>query len=148
MTYDSALSHFDLDLGRGRQGEMFISDLADALARGAKTIEVKTDAYFFSASAERYKGQRLYVEMECLGRDGQWHPSGLSVTKADLWAFVFGKHPGAWVVSTDWLRRAVAEACKDKRNHMSCDYGQNPTKGWVVYLNHFLLTRDRTVDEH
>jgi hypothetical protein len=141
MTYDPALSHFDLDLKRGAQGEFFVQDVAEMLADGSGRTEVKTDAWFVHSN-------RLYIEHECQGRDGQWRPSGIAVTKSKLWAFRLGKHSALFVFDTDWLRRAYELAKSDARNLTKCSYGENPTRGVYVYLNHLMKTRDTSKDEH
>ena len=140
--YDPALSHFDLNSKRGSQGELFIADLRKALAENSATIEVKTDAWFV-------KSKRLYVEHECRGRDGTWRPSGIETTKARLWAFVMGAHPGALIVETEWLRRACRLSLEiSPKNWTECIYGQNPTKGVYVYIEHLIAMRDKALDEH
>ena len=139
MKYDASLSHFDLDIRRGKNGELFVDDIRAMLADGTGTIEVKSDHKFVETN-------RLYIELECRGRDGQWYPSGLQVTKAKLWAFVLGRQkpdkllPCAIIVETEWLRRAVAEAAKHPGNLSSCDYGENPTRGVCIYINQIRLT--------
>ncbi len=138
MSYDPRLSHFDIDMKRGAQGELLVHDICDMLAEGKGSIEVKTDYKFLSS-------QRFYVERECRGRDGKWRPSGLSVTKAQFWAFVTGERAGLFIFDTDWLRRATDLAAQNERNRASCDYGKNPTRGVLVYLNHLLRTSDPNV---
>lgn len=133
--YDPRLSHFDIDFERGAQGELLVTDIRRMLADGSGTIEVKTDFRFVEF-------QRFYIERECRGRDGTWRPSGIAVTKATFWAFVLGKHPGIFIFDTDWVKRATEFAAQDERNHASCDYGENPTRGVLVYLNHLMKTRE------
>jgi hypothetical protein len=138
------MSHFDLDSERGTQGELFVENVRAALAKRTSNIEVKTDAHVMKKNGP----DRFYVEYECRGRDGNWRDSGIMTTKAGLWFFVFGKHPAGLVVETSWLRKAFDLAKQDKRNHASMDYGENPTKGILVYTNHLRLTRDEAFDEH
>lgn len=133
MAYDPSLSHFDLDMKRGAQGELLVTNIRDMLAKGSGTVEVKADYKFIETG-------RFYVETECQGRDGKWRPSGLSVTKASLWSFTLGDLPATFIVETEWLRRAAALAANDHRNRKSMDYGQNPTRGVLVYINHILKT--------
>lgn len=139
--YDAKLSHFDLDLKRGAQGEIFVSDIQDMLSNGSGSIEVKTDAW-------AVKTGRLYVETECRGRDGRWRASGLAITRATFWAFKFGKQPMMQIVDTDWLRRAAELAGKHPANQTECKYGENPTRGTFVYPNHLKETRNTDLDEH
>jgi hypothetical protein len=135
MNYDPRLSHFDIDMPRGRQGELFVSDIQAAFSEGRARIEVKTDYKYFDYN-------RLYVEQECRGRDGIWRPSGINITKSGLWAFVLGGFPGMFIFETAWVRRALDDALSlSPKNAVSCDYGENPTRGVVITLNHFARTR-------
>lgn len=152
-TYDPSLSHFDVDYKRGAQTELWVKSLTDALQNGSGTIECKRDSYFISEHAEdrlRSCGGslRVYVELCCRSKVHGWEPSGLSTTRATLWLFQWGCHPGGIVVSTEWLRRAVDRAVNNPENHASCSYGGNPTHGVFVSLGQLLLTRDKNLDEH
>ena len=70
-------SDFDLDYGYGLQGE----NLVDALLRGANTVEVKRDRRWWDTG-------NIFIETECYFQTSQsWEQSGLSVTKAEYWAF-------------------------------------------------------------
>lgn len=136
------LSDFDIDLKYGRGGEAYVGDICRLLTEGGAdgTIEVKRDAVFVWT-------QRFYVEQECRSRGGLWKPSGIATTNAAYWAFVMGSHPGFLVIETSWLKRAVDMAAQDSRNKISCDHGENPTRGTGVYLNHLLKTRDWQLDK-
>ena len=137
--YDPRLSHFDIDIKRGKNGELFVNDICKMMADGTGEIEVKTDHLFVETN-------RLFIEHECRGRDGLWRPSGLAVTKAKLWAIVLGRQnpdrmlPAIIIVETEWLRRAVAEARKHKGNLAECKYGENPTRGVCIYVNQIRIT--------
>jgi len=142
-TYDPRLSHFDLDMARGSQGELFVKDLQRMLAEKTGQIEVKTDAWFVHTN-------RLYIERECLHRDGVWRKSGIDVTKAKLWAFVLGKHPGALIFETEWIRRAMVISASDSPKNLEakCTYGQNPTRGVYVYVSQIIRARELGLDEN
>ena len=118
--------NFDIDRKIGAQAELWVSDLISAL-RETGRVEVKCDA-------PALKFQRVYVEYECKGRDGNWYPSGIKESKSDLYVFKFGDLPGALVIETNWLKRAARRAY---RRHMrkECPRGGNPTKGVVVTLS-------------
>lgn len=139
--YNPELSHFDLDMERGQQGEFWLDRLIETLQNKRAQVEVKTD-YWFPVSG------RIYVETECRTRNGKWRPSGIATTKARIWVFVGGRHGMAWVVETEWLRRAVEESAKHQANLQGTTYGQNPTRGVLVYANHLFKTRDVSLDEH
>lgn len=112
---------FDIDAEYGRQGELFVTRIIDALKNNS--VEVKRDGQV------GYTGN-LYVEYECdKGRRGQFQPSGISTTQADLWAFVFGDAPACLVVSTDLLRaliRSPGIKIAEERD------GSCPTRGYVL----------------
>jgi hypothetical protein len=130
MSYNPVLSHFDIDLKRGQQAELWVVDICEMMAKRSGEIEVKCDFRWEDTG-------RIYIEMECRGRDGIWRPSGLAVTKAKLWAFKLGNHAGLFCFDTDWLRKAVAMAASHPNNHVECKYGANPTRGVTVHVNHF-----------
>jgi hypothetical protein len=71
MTYNPALSHFDLDMKRGAAGELFVLDICKMLAEGSGTIEVKTDYRFFEK-------QRFYIEIVVVVMANGGHPDCLS----------------------------------------------------------------------
>ena len=74
----SNLSDFDLDFSYGRAGETLVEELLT----GGKTVEVKRDRKWSSTG-------NLYIETRCwYQRSQSWEDSGLSVSKADYWAFV------------------------------------------------------------
>ena len=136
---DGYKPEWDIDLKRGAQAELFVDDLAKMLGEHSAEVEVKRDAWFV-------KSNRLFVEKKCFRR-GEWRPSGLQTTKAKIYVFVFGPHPGMLAVSTEWLRKAVILAEFDPRN---CDRpggqnGSHPTRGTYVYLNHLVQTRDKSI---
>src|SRR5437762_8841396 len=70
---------FDIDLRRGHEGERLVLDFL----YGFVAVEVKDD--FRAADTGR-----IYIESECLRRDG-WQASGILATKADYWAIVLGE---------------------------------------------------------
>jgi hypothetical protein len=129
MTYDRRLSHFDLDMKRGAQGELWVSHICELLAQRNGWIEVKTDYRWADTG-------RFYIELECRGRDGIWRPSGLSTTRSKAWALVLGGLHAMVVIETVELRAAVDLAARHPRNEVECTYGNNPTRGVLVYLDH------------
>jgi hypothetical protein len=132
---------FDIDMARGRQGELFIRDIVRMLAEGNGSIEIKTDSWFVHS-------RRVYVELECRGRDGTWRPSGLATTRARLWTLKLGRHPACCSIATEWLRTAAELAGQDPSNTASCNSGSNVSRGVFVTIDHLIATRDRALDEH
>jgi hypothetical protein len=118
---------FDIDYEVGHQGELLVLDLISALREGR--VEVKAD----EMAGET---QRIYVEHECY-RGGQWQPSGIAVTKADVWATVVSR---GFVVAvpTDIMRRVHARAIADGRRG-DCRRGSHPTRGALIPFTEFLF---------
>jgi hypothetical protein len=114
-------SDFDLDFSKGKEGEDLVSE---TLLSG--TIEVKTDL--------RWKDTgNLYVETECFYQTSQsWEPSGLSVTKADYWAFVLN---GLIVILPTEDLRIVVEA---EGTPVDCKIEPNPSRGFLIRPEHIL----------
>lgn len=136
MTFNDT-SDFDIDMARGMQGQLFVDNVQRMLKEKTGQIEVKTD-YWFATTG------RWYIERECLSRGGNWKPSGIQTTKSKLWMLVAGRKPNlmlpfACVIGVLWLRRAVAVAVRSPANHKSCDYGENPTRGVLVYVNNHIV---------
>lgn len=117
---------FDVDYDYGRQGELWVTSVAEALKHDR--VEVKRDAKFLDTG-------NLYVEFECRGRDGVWRPSGISVTETELWVFVLGDSQMAFVIPTAVLREVSLRLRAQGRIGQETD-GSNPTKGVLLKLSH------------
>lgn len=133
--YDPTLSHFDIDLKRGAQAELFVKDIQKMLASGTGEIEVKADERCLDTG-------NFYIEYECQGRDGKWRKSGICVTKAKILAITLGPFPCVVYISVEWMLRACKLAWKDTRNRKMMQYGENWTKGVLVRWEHILKTVD------
>lgn len=111
---------FDIDNGFGKQGELFVVDIMRSL--GAGKVEVKT---------ESYHNTNMYVETEHLPprlrRENRYVPSGLTTTKAEVWAFVHGRT--AFVVPVVVLRECVR---RRGGRPVSMLRGNNPTRGYIL----------------
>jgi hypothetical protein len=122
-------SDFDLDYGYGLQGE----NLVDALLRGANTVEVKRDRRWWDTG-------NIFIETECYFQTSQsWEQSGLSVTKAEYWAFVL--ESGVILVPTNHVKYAV----KIFGRAITCDIEPNRSKGYLIKAED-LLTAMKELD--
>ncbi len=115
---------WDIDYQIGIQGEMWASDLREALQNGS--VEVKNDKEFI-------KTGNIYVEYECK-RGGIYQPSGIKVTTALAWMFVLVEGAFGLVFATDTLIQTARNAYRDPRNHRDCVRGGNPTHGVIIPL--------------
>lgn len=132
--------HWDRDLARGKQGELFVDDIVKAVCN--QRVEIKRDAWWPISG-------RLYVETQCM-RHGKWVASGISTTQALVYVFVAGPHDYMIAVKTEHLRRAAAFAvARDPRNGQAAETnGTHPTKGVYVYWHDIVQSRDKSLDEH
>jgi hypothetical protein len=112
---------FDRDYQYGRQGEIFVTDIVEALQNDR--VEVKRDA--------RYKDTgNLYVEVKCR-RGGEWKKSGIATTEAEVWVFVLGDSEMCVVITTEALKRLVRQQWKNGRVAEERD-GSHPTVGVLI----------------
>ena len=120
----SNLSSFDLDFSYGREGEQLVEDL---LTNG-KTIEVKRDRRW-------HETNNIYVEIACWYVKSQsWELSGLSVTKADYWAFVLEQ--SVVMVPTNHVWYAITNFGRE----ITCEIPPNRSKGYLIQVEDLLLT--------
>jgi hypothetical protein len=115
-------SDFDLDFAYGYEGETLVEEL---LTNG-KTVEVKRD--------RRWKDtNNLFIEVQCwYNKTQSWELSGLSVTKADYWAFVL--ESGVLIVATNDVDFAINTAGRP----ITCDIEPNKSRGYLVTVNDLL----------
>lgn len=125
---------FHTDLKYGKQGEELVSSFLDAIGDGA--FEVKTD---------RYRNGRMCVEIMHWPRkrkddDGKaiWESSGLRVTKARWWVYVYtlDGHEGSFtVVSVPRLKRYLAINADRFNDSTMRDFARassNPSRGFLL----------------
>jgi len=117
-------SSFDLDFSYGRDGEK----LVEQLLTNGKTVEVKRDRKW-------HQTNNVYVEIECWYMKSQsWELSGLSVTKADYWAFVLEQ--AVVMIPTDHVWYTV----KNFGREITCEIPPNRSKGYLIQVEDLLLT--------
>lgn len=114
---------FQTDLKYGQRGEAMIAQFLDTLSDGS--FEVKTD---------RYRNGRMVVEMEQNPRrKGIWQPSGLQVTKAAWWVYIYTLDGAFVMVSVPRLKRYVAaNNLGPERYHDFAKASQNPSRGFLL----------------
>ena len=109
-------SDFDLDYTFGVAGESLVNELLT----GGKTVEVKRDRKWWTTG-------NIYIEVECwYVNSNSWEPSGLSVTKAEYWAFVL--ESGIIFVPTNHVKYAVQLFGRA----ITCDIEPNKSKGYLI----------------
>ena len=123
------LSDFDLDYSFGLSGESLVNDLLT----GGKRVEVKRDRKWWTTG-------NIFVEVECWYNASQsWEASGLTVTKAEYWAFVL--ESGVILVPTNHVKYAVQLFGRA----ITCDIEPNKSRGYLIKAED-LLTAMKELD--
>ena len=135
--FDIPSSRFDFvkDLKYGEQGEDLVSGFLEVISTG-KDFEVKSD---------RYRNGRMVIETNQNPKGIKddhgmpiWVPSGINVTTASWWVYIFSPQGAFIIVQVERLKRYL-RANKDtfnestKRNLGGAD---NPARGWLLYPQH------------
>lgn len=123
--------NFHDDLKHGKKGEALVESFLGALSDGA--FEVKSD---------RYRNGRMVIEMEQHPRrkmnpDGteHWKPSGLAVTKAEWWVYVFtlnGNEGAFLIVSVPRLKRYIQAHSGRLQVVDFAKNSGNPSRGYLL----------------
>ena len=123
--------NFHADLKFGKKGEALVESFLQSLSGGS--FEVKTD---------RYRNGRMVVETMQHPRrrmrpDGteHWQPSGIMVTKADWWVYVFtldGAQGAFTIVSVPRLKRYIEINKKELKVVDFAKASSNPSKGYLL----------------
>jgi hypothetical protein len=123
--FDLPARKFDFrkDLAYGHKGEKLVTDFLDAMESGS--FEVKTD---------RYRNGRMVIEMEQNPRrKGEWKPSGLQVTEAKWWVYVFTLDGAFVMVSVPRIRRYIEQRQLSSKDYKEFARGsQNPSRGFLL----------------
>lgn len=123
--FDLPARKFDFrkDLAYGQKGEKLVTDFLDAMESGS--FEVKTD---------RYRNGRMVIEMEQNPRrSGDWKPSGLQVTQAKWWVYVFTLDGAFVMVSVPRIKRYIQQRQLTSKDYKEFARGsQNPSRGFLL----------------
>ena len=133
--YDLPQRTFDFkkDLSFGHQGEDLITGFLDSLSAGS--FEVKTD---------RYRNGRMVVEtnqnpkaIKDNNNEPIWVPSGINVTTAKWWVYVFALDGSFVMVDTSRLKRYLRMNNKKFNESTKKPLGgsDNPARGFLLMAN-------------
>lgn len=122
---------FHTDLKFGQKGEKLVEEFLQTLSEGA--FEVKTD---------RYRNGRMVVEMmhnprKKLDEDGKplWKPSGLAITKAKWWVYVYTLDGAFVILSVPRMKRFLQAHPERFSKGTLVDFARassNPSKGYLL----------------
>ena len=133
--FDIPARNFDFveDLAYGHEGESLVSSFLDSLSGGE--FEVKSD---------RYRNGRMVVETDqnpkgIKDENGNqiWVKSGINVTTARWWVYIYSPE-GAFVsISVDRLKRYLRGNPKKFSEATKRDFGgaDNPARGFLIFPN-------------
>ena len=114
---------WEADLAFGQQGEQIVEDFLQAINQ--RRFEVKYD---------RYRNGRMVVETDQNPRREGWKPSGINVTEADWWVYMFS--PGAFLmVPVDRLKRFLRGNLHVLSKREFAAGSPNPAKGFLLFPN-------------
>jgi len=111
---------WNADLAYGHSGEALVTEFLDALTTGA--YEVKSD---------RWRNGRCVVETEQNPKKKGWKPSGLMVTEAKWFVYVFSPEGAFIIVEVGRLKRYIA-TLPAERLRTFVPASTNPTKGFLL----------------
>lgn len=121
---------FKKDLAYGQQGESLVSTFLDDLSDGS--FEVKSD---------RYRNGRMVVETDQNPRGYRdangvqvWNKSGINITTAKWWVYIFSPEGAFIVVSVARLKRYLRAFPErfNGSNKISLGGADNPAKGFLL----------------
>jgi len=96
-------------------------------------LESLNDA-LFEVKKDQYRNGRMVVEVEQNPRKSGWKPSGLMVTKAKWWIYLFSDD--AFIaVEVDRLKRYIENSSHLKKMTFAAQ-SNNPTRGYLLYPEH------------
>ena len=121
---------FKKDLAYGKQGESLVSAFLDDISDGS--FEVKSD---------RYRNGRMVVETDQNPRGYRdvngvqvWNKSGINITTAKWWVYIFSPEGAFVVVSVDRLKRYLRAFPErfNASNQINLGGADNPAKGFLL----------------
>ena len=112
--------NFKRDLEFGHIGEEVVKTFLKDLLKGS--IEVKSD---------RYRNGKMVVETEQNPRQHGWIPSGVMVTEAKWWVYIFTMNHGLVIVSTERLKHFIS-TLPTKRLTNFAKNSSNPSRGYLL----------------
>lgn len=131
--YDIPGKKFDFasDLSFGLEGESLIKEFLNSLSDG--DFEVKSD---------RYRNGRMVLETQqnprgAKNEDGTpiWVDSGINITKAKWWVYIFTAKESFVIISVARLKRYLrANSAKyNEQTKVNLGGSSNPAKGFLIY---------------
>jgi hypothetical protein len=123
--HDIPAHNFKKDLEYGEQGEQIVHQFLTALHDGS--FEVKRD---------RYRNGRMVIETHQNPRGEGWKPSGINVTEASWWVYLFSDDAFI-IVSVQRIKNFLKRhGFDDIEKRVMAATGDNPAKGFLLFPKH------------
>lgn len=122
--------NFKNDLEFGKVGEQFVSAMLDSLLNGS--FEIKTD---------RYRNGNMVVETDQNPGLRGWKKSGINVTKAQWWVYVYALDGSMTIVHMDRLKRYLRmnkNLFNEGTKRIMAENSDNPAKGFILKPRHVM----------
>lgn len=112
--------NFKNDLAYGKKGEDQVKQFLQGIVNSS--FEVKSD---------RYRNGKMVVEIAQNPRKHGWKDSGLMITEAQWWVYVYTLNEAMVVISTNRLKRYVS-TLPNSRIRLFAEASNNPAKGYLL----------------
>lgn len=122
--------NFKNDLQYGQIGETLVASMLDALANGS--FEIKTD---------RYRNGNMVIETDQNPNLQGWKKSGINVTKAVWWVYVYALDGSITIIHLDRLKRYLRinkQLFNEGTKRIFAENSENPAKGWILKPRHVM----------
>jgi hypothetical protein len=122
--------NFKNDLEYGQVGESFVASMLESLINGS--FEIKTD---------RYRNGNMVIETDQNPNLSGWKKSGINVTKADWWVYVYALDGSITIIKIDRLKRYLRmnkHLFNQNTKRVLAEKSSNPAKGFILKPNHVM----------
>jgi hypothetical protein len=124
-SHDIPAPNFKKDLAYGEEGEQIVQQFLVALEQGS--FEVKRD---------RYRNGRMVVETNQNPRNEGWKKSGINVTEAAWWVYIFSDDAFV-VVGVNRLKNFLRRnGYNEEAKRLFAGTSDNPAKGFLLMPEH------------
>jgi len=130
ITPENKNFNFAQDLQFGQVGEQRVVDVLNELVNNS--MEVKTD---------RYRNGNMVIETDQNPGNRGWKKSGINVTKAKWWVYVYALEGSIVIVEIERLKRFLRlnkHLFNEGTKRLMAENSDNPAKGFILKPRHVM----------